>query len=116
MNISVELIPEPLLEFNWHFLHPDKKTGLAEYGPFGRMDPALHPEQIKTGIVGTRATVELCERWIDECRGFIETDRTRKRPRPAPDEFADDEEFVEALIKGLAPDFVGIAADSPFGT
>jgi hypothetical protein len=76
----------------------------------------LHPEQIKAGIVGTRATVELCERWIEECRSFIETDRTRKRPRPGPDDLVGEDEFVEALVKGLAPDFVGIAADTPFAT
>jgi hypothetical protein len=116
MDVSIELIPEPLLEFNRHFLHPDKKAGLSEHGPFGRTDPALHPEQIKVGIVGTRATVELCERWIDECRGFIETDRTRKRPRPGPDDLVDEDEFVEALVKGLAPDFGGVAPDSPFAT
>ena len=41
MNIAVEYIAEPQLEFNGHFLHVDKKTGLAEHGPFGRTDPAL---------------------------------------------------------------------------
>lgn len=61
MNITVELISEPHLEFNNSFLHPDKKTGIAEHGPFGRTDPALHPDKIKVGIVGTRATSEACQ-------------------------------------------------------
>lgn len=118
MDISVEYIPEPHLEFNGHFLHVDKKTGLAEYGPFGRTDPALHPTQIRIGIVGTRATVELCERWVDECRGYIETDKTQQR-RPHqinPDELFDEDAVMEALVKGLTPDFVGMASDTSFAT
>lgn len=118
MEISVEYIPEPYLEFNNHLLHTDKKTGLAESGPFGRTDPALHPTQIRVGIVGTRATAELCERWLDECRGYIETDKTEKR-RPQTilsDEPFDEEAYVEALLKGLTPDFVGIAPNTSFAT
>lgn len=118
MDIRVEYIPEPHLEFGGHFLHPDKKTGLAEFGPFGLTDPALHPSQIKVGIVGTRATAELCERWVDECRGRIETDKRQKR-RPPPvlgDEPFDEDAVVEALIKGLTPDFVGMSAESSFRT
>lgn len=119
MEISVEYIPEPYLEFGGRFLHADKKTGLSQHGPFGRTDPALHPPQIKVGIVGTRATTELCERWVDECRGRIETDRTKKRsPRGQPpfDEPFDEDAVVEALVKGLTPDFVGMAADTSFAT
>jgi len=117
VEISVEYIPEPHLEFGGHFLHPDKKTGLAQHGPFGRTHAALHPAQIKVGIVGTRATAELCERWVDECRGRIETDRTQRRPpRPAPDEPFDEDAVVEALVKRLTPDFVGIAPDTSFAT
>ena len=117
MNVTVEHIPEPHLEFNGRFLHPDKKTGLSEYGPYGRTDPALHPEQIRAGIVGTRATAELCERWVDECRTYIESEKTKKRPRPIPEHFnGDDEEELEAIVKGLTPDFVGVRSDTPFAT
>src|SRR5438445_5097118 len=118
MDITVEYIREPHLEFAGHFLHVDKKTGLAEHGPFGRTDPALHPTQIKVGIIGTRATTELCERWVDECRGHIETDKTQKR-RPQQltvEEPFDEDAIVEALVKGLTPDFVGMAADTTFAT
>lgn len=119
MDIIVEYIREPHLEFAGHFLHVDKKTGLAEHGPFGRVDPALHPSQINIGIVGTRATVELCERWIDECRGRIETDKRQKTKPPVPDDPEEDfneDAVVEALVKGLTPDFVGMNADSSFAT
>jgi hypothetical protein len=117
-STTVEYIPEPQLEFNGRFFHVDKKTGLAQFGPFGRTDPALHPPQIGVGIVGTRATAEMCERWVDECRGPIETDKTQKRrpPQLDPDEPFDEDAVVEALVKGLTPDFVGMAADTTFAT
>jgi hypothetical protein len=118
VKIVTHYIHEPQLEFNGHFLHVDKKTGLSEYGPFGRTDPALHPTQIRVGIVGTRSTVEMCERWIDECRAPIETDKTAKRQRVRfrPDELFDEDAVVDALLKGLAPDFVGMSPDSVFAT
>ena len=60
MKIITHFIPEPQLEFGGHFLHVDKKTGLSEHGPFGKTDAALHPSQIRVGVVGTRSTVEMC--------------------------------------------------------
>ncbi|MEL7322598.1 MAG: hypothetical protein AAFN03_11450 [Pseudomonadota bacterium] len=118
MKIKAQYIPEPQLEFNGHFLHVDKKTGLAEYGPFGRTDPALHPTQIRIGIVGTRSTVALCERWLDEIKSPIETNKTktRQRVRFRPDELFDEDAIVEAMVKGLSPDFIGISPDTKFAT
>ena len=116
MRVNVELFNEPDLEFNGHFLYPDKKTGLSEYGPYGRTDPALHPEQIKVGIVGTRATSELCERWVDECRNPIETDKKEKRPVPELFAGEGEERVVEALVKSLNPDFVGLSKDTTFAS
>ena len=115
MNVHVELIPEPDLEFFGHFLYPDKKTGLSEHGPYGRTDPALHKDQIRVGVVGTRATVELAERWIDECRGPIETNKTVKRDTPE-DHPEGEDHAVEALVKSLTPDFVGLNAEGPFAS
>lgn len=116
MKITTRYIPEPQLEFNGHFLHVDKKTGISEHGPFGRTDPALHPKQIRIGIVGTRSTVELCERWIDECRSPIETDKSKKQEKIQfrPDELFDEDLIVDSLLKGLAPDFIGMSLDTKF--
>lgn len=116
MRIRTHYIPEPQLEFHSRFLHVDKKTGLAELGSFGKTDPALHPTQIKIGIIGTRSTVESCKRWIDECRREIETDKTtqRQRVRFRPDELFDEDAIVDAMIKNMAPDFVGLNENSPF--
>jgi hypothetical protein len=116
MKVDASYLGEPELEFNGHFLHADKKTGLAEYGPYGRTDSALHPAQIRVGIVGTRASAEMAERWIDDCRSPIETDKSTKRQRVhfRPDELFDEDMVVDALLKGLSPDFIGISRDTSF--
>ncbi|EKU96547.1 hypothetical protein Lepto7375DRAFT_0009 [Leptolyngbya sp. PCC 7375] len=121
MDIKIELIQEPHLEFNGCFLHPDKKTGITEYGPFGRTDPALHPEKIKVGIVGTRETNELCQAWIEECKHYIETDKSKKE-EIEPEEFLDEDsdqvepEFRDVLVKGLSPDFIGLDGSTNFNS
>lgn len=117
MNIKIQYIKEPHLEFNGGFLHIDKKTGLSEFGPYGRTDPALHPEQIKIGVAGTRATIELCQSWVEECRSYIETDKTVSRPKldPEDDDF-NEEAFIESIVKKQTPDFVGMASNTPFAT
>jgi hypothetical protein len=102
---------QPHLEFNNSFLHPDKKTGIAEYGPFGRTDPALHPETIKVGIIGTRATADSCQQWIEQCKNYIETDRSKTESiefEEDSDESVEHEELAkrDILVKGLAPDFI----------
>lgn len=118
MDLKIDFIRESHLEFNSGFLHTDKKTGLAEYGPYGRTDPALHPSQIGVGFVGTRATTDLGRQWLEECRRPIETDRTRTRTIDVSELDEGDEEIVslEALAKDLAPDFIGVGPDTPFAT
>ena len=118
MKLEVDLLEEPLLEFAGGFLHPDKKTGISELGPFGRSAAALHPGQILLGVVGTREGVETTLQWLETCKGRIETDRTRERPPPDVD--ADDEDAevasIDAIVKGLYPDFPGLNADGPFAS
>ena len=58
MKIDVEYLTEPKLQFGHYFEHEDSKTGLAEYGPFGKTIEGLHPSTIKLGFIGTRATIE----------------------------------------------------------
>ena len=60
----------------------------------------------------------MCERWIDEFRLPIETDNAAKRQRVRfrPDELFDEDAVVELLIKGLAPDFVGMSPNSTLAT
>src|SRR5690554_2015821 len=110
MDLKIDFIRESHLEFNSGFLHTHKKRGRAEYGPYGRTDPALHPSQIGVGFVGTRATTDLGRQWLEDCRRPIETDRTRTRTIDVSELDEGDEEIVslEALAKDLAPDFIGV--------
>jgi len=51
MSISVEYLKEPRLQFGKYFEHQDTKTGLAEFGPFGKNVAGLHPSEIKLGFI-----------------------------------------------------------------
>ena len=57
---------------------------------------------------------------MDECRHHIETNKKQKRTVP-PDspsllEASDEEVTIEALVKSLTPDFVGMSGESSFAT
>ena len=116
MNIEIDLLEEPSLEFNQHFLHSDKKTGLSEFGPYGRCDPALHKESIRVGVVGTRANVQEVCQWIDQLATRIETDKSKLVEESLEDEEGGETVASEILVKGLYPDFVGFNQESSFGS
>ena len=64
--LEIEYLPEPKLQFGSFFEHEDSKTGLAEFGPFGKNVAGLHPSAIKLGFIGTRETVAGAREWIEE--------------------------------------------------
>jgi hypothetical protein len=68
MSIKVEYLGEPKLQFGHYFEHEDTKTGLAEYGPFGKNVTGLHPTQIKLGFIGTRETISGAKERVEMCR------------------------------------------------
>jgi hypothetical protein len=128
MSISIEHLKEPRLEFGDYFEHEDTKTGLAEYGPFGKNVSGLHPSEIKLGFVGTRETIAGAREWIEECGSEIESENRkiiRSGTAPADNEpslFGEgvfdaeptgDEAFVR-LYKILNRDFIGFSRDSRF--
>ena len=59
--LEIEYLPEPKLQFGSFFEHEDSKTGLAEFGPFGKNVAGLHPSAIKLGFIGTRETIAVVE-------------------------------------------------------
>jgi hypothetical protein len=77
MSISIEYLPEPKLQFGSYFEHEDSKTGLAEFGPFGRNVEGLHPPEIRLGFVGTRETIVGAKEWIEECGSAIESENRK---------------------------------------
>jgi hypothetical protein len=121
MSIKFDYFREPRLQFGEFFEHEDTKTGLAEFGPFGKCVDGLHPSQINLGFVGTRETISGCKEWIEACALPIESEnikRTRLSPRsPSPQLFLDSPEELSQVSrreKILNRDFVGFNANSPF--
>jgi hypothetical protein len=121
MNIKLEFLGEPKLQFGHYFEHEDTKTGLAEYGPFGKNISGLHPSQIKLGFIGTRETISGAKEWVEACSAPIESENIKKvssRSSDADDLFAEEmgEEDPQRIRyeKILNRDFVGFNSDSPF--
>jgi hypothetical protein len=78
MSIEISHLTEPKLQFGEYFEHEDTKTGLAEFGPFGKNVKGLHPAEIKLGFIGTRETIEGAKEWIEECKGEIESENIKE--------------------------------------
>src|SRR5438552_3112505 len=74
MSINVEYLAEPKLQFGSYFEHEDSKTGLAEFGPFGKNIGGLHPPEIRLGFIGTGETTAGAKEWIEECGSEIESE------------------------------------------
>ena len=77
MSIEFKYLEEPKLQFGDYFEHEDTKTGLAEFGPFGKNIPGLHPSEIKLGFVGTRETIAGAREWVEKCGSPIESENIR---------------------------------------
>ena len=77
MTINFEYLAEPKLQFGDYFEHEDTKTGLAEFGPFGKNVVGLHPSEIRLGFVGTPETISGAKEWIDECGSAIESENIK---------------------------------------
>ena len=122
MNIKIEFLGEPKLQFGHYFEHEDTKTGLAEYGPFGKNISGLHPSQIKLGFVGTRETISGAKEWIETCGAPIESENIKKihlRSSSDSEELFNQEAEQEDIHrvryeKILNRDFVGFNSNSPF--
>ena len=129
MDVHVEQLSEPLLEFAGGFTHPDAKTGLAEFGPYGKTDVG-HVYQVRLGFVGPSGAVSDTRKWLEEtCTQPIQSERDPEQRReqasevPHPDLF----EGEEGNSSDFAPeqettpqetvvsrDFVGFNPDSTF--
>ena len=127
MSISVEYLQEPTLQFGQYFEHQDSKTGLAEFGPFGKNVPGLHPSEINIGFIGTRETIVGVKDWLEECGHEIESENSkviREKIKELDDKpnlfgagiFEDDHvhEPLVRLYKILNRDFIGFSKDSEF--
>jgi hypothetical protein len=120
MRIDFDFLREPRLQFGEYFEHEDSKTGLAEFGPFGRNEPGLHRSEIKLGFLGTGDSIAGAKEWIADCGSPIESQNI-KEIRSKIDEteklFAveQDEQTVVRVLKILNRDFVGFSRESQWG-
>lgn len=124
MNLSFEYLPEPKLQFGNFFEHEDSKTGIAEFGPFGKNIEGLHPSEIKLGFVGTQQTVSGAKSWIEECGNYIESENLITLPSEKVNHSArlfdvESNRFdqpTQRINKILNRDFPGFNADSEFAS
>jgi hypothetical protein len=118
MNIDLAYFGEPKLQFGGYFEYDDAKTGLAEFGPFGKCIDGLHKETIRLGFVGTRETISGAHEWVEECGHYIQSENVKKTiVDKAGTLFVDDDTVVTErlrLEKMLNRDFVGFNRDTPF--
>lgn len=127
MSISIEYLHEPTLQFGKYFEHQDTKTGLAEFGPFGKNIAGLHPSEVKLGFIGTRETIAGAKEWLEECGSEIESENAKvirekikeadHRPSLFGEGIFEDEHIHEPLVrlyKILNRDFIGFSKESEF--
>ncbi|MEN9938492.1 MAG: hypothetical protein RLZZ387_5071 [Chloroflexota bacterium] len=122
MSLRIEYLEEPKLEFGHGFEHEDTKTGLAEYGPFGKTVAGLHPSEIKIGFIGTRETIASAKEWITHCGSPIESENIKRSHSVVVEtgltlfgEPLGINSSVTRLAKILNRDFIGFSRESPFG-
>jgi hypothetical protein len=122
MSIEFKYLEEPKLQFGDYFEHEDTKTGLAEFGPFGKNIPGLHPSEIRLGFVGTRETIAGAREWVEKCGSPIESENIRIIGRKNKFdegwlfdvETLTDTQIIRRLEKILNRDFVGFSRESSF--
>src|SRR5581483_1492102 len=120
-TLKINYLEEPNLQFGGYFEHPDSKTGLREFGPFGKNIAGLHPSEIRVGFVGTKETLNWAQEWISRCGGYIESENLKgsaKKEEPAETLFDlqtyESPQILARLEKILAPDFVGFNQETNF--
>jgi hypothetical protein len=118
MNIEIAYFGEPKLQFGSYFEYEDAKTGLAEFGPFGKCIDGLHKETIRLGFVGTNGTISGAHEWVEACGKPIQSENIKTINKAKPGGLFSDEEQDETqkvwLEKMLNRDFVGFNRETPF--
>ena len=122
MSVEIKYLQEPKLQFGDYFEHEDTKTGLAEFGPFGKNIAGLHPSEINLGFIGTRKTISKAKEWIDRCSSYIESESIETISRKATtdkdslfgDKLTPPSPAIKRLSKIVNRDFVGFSRESEF--
>src|ERR1700687_2050398 len=65
---TIDVLPEPKLEFGYGQTLEDPRNGLFLFGPI--VDPRK-PAQIRAGVIGTPKGVSLFREWVHAANRFI---------------------------------------------
>lgn len=68
MDVRIECLREPDLEFGHAGLSPEPKRGLREHGPFDQQES---PELIRLGLVGPAQEIEALRVWLPRLNGML---------------------------------------------
>jgi len=98
MNIAIDYVGEPKLQFGSYFEYEDAQTGLAEFGPVGKCIDGLHKETIRLGFVGTSGTISGAHEWVEACSKPIQSENIKTINRTKSVGLFSDEESVGAGI------------------
>jgi hypothetical protein len=90
LNFQAQILAEPVLEFGGRGGHIDPRVGLMEFGP---LQP-VPGDRIKIGVIGTGATVDGFEKFLERCKAGIPG-------KPSP-------------LINLHPGFPGMGNTNPF--
>ena len=122
MKIDFEYLEDPKLQFGEYFEYEDAKTGLAEFGPFGKNIPGLHKREINLGIIGTGELITKVQDWLEKCSHYIESQNIKVKK--IGDKFNKDSLFFGdpnlfppeyfRMSKILNRDFPGFNSDTSF--
>lgn len=122
-TLKIKYLEEPNLQFGGFFEHPDSKTGLREFGPFGKNISGLHPTEVRIGFVGTKETLNWAQEWIVRCGDYIESENLKKPSKATEKEKSlfdlseyNNPKILARLEKILTPDFVGFNQDTSFAS
>jgi len=105
MDVRIECLREPDLEFGRGGLSPEPKRGLRENGPFDQQES---PELIRLGLVGPALEIEALRAWLPRLNGMLvsregNSRRFRDYPgamRALSARFEAPRHFVRALDEG----------------
>ena len=82
MDVRIECLLEPDLEFGGGSFGPEPKRFLKTAGPFDRQET---PEIIRLGLVGPAVEVEAAKRWLPRLNGMlVSTEGNSRRFRDYP--------------------------------
>jgi len=78
MSSDLQILDEPLLEFNLHQHLVDPHDGLTLFGPYGALTPS-HPKSLPYGLIGTAEGIAAFKAWSRAINHAIILDEERDR-------------------------------------